>query len=91
MKDINIAVDGPAGVGKSTTCKILAKKLGYKHINSGIFYRLIGFLLNEKGFLNNGFPNRNNNISVATTQEGSREGVAVFQLTRLDKKILAEI
>ena len=34
-----IAIDGPAGSGKSTTAKIAAKKLGFIHINTGAMYR----------------------------------------------------
>jgi len=42
MKKINIAIDGPAGAGKSTISKLLAKKLGYIHIDTGAMYRAIG-------------------------------------------------
>lgn len=42
MKKINIAIDGPAGAGKSTISKLLAKKLGYVHIDTGAMYRAIG-------------------------------------------------
>ena len=34
-----IAIDGPAGSGKSTTAKIAAEKLGFIHINTGTMYR----------------------------------------------------
>jgi cytidylate kinase len=34
-----IAIDGPAGSGKSTTAKITAEKLGFIHINTGAMYR----------------------------------------------------
>ena len=34
-----IAIDGPAGSGKSTTAKILADRLGFIHINTGAMYR----------------------------------------------------
>ena len=36
-----IAIDGPAGSGKSTTAKIVAKKMGYIHLNTGAMYRAI--------------------------------------------------
>lgn len=38
-KIINIAIDGPAGAGKSTISKKLAKKLGYIYIDTGALYR----------------------------------------------------
>ena len=45
----NIAIDGPAGAGKSTIAKKLAKKLGYVYVDTGAMYRAIAlFLLREK-------------------------------------------
>lgn len=48
MNKINIAIDGPTGSGKSTTSKLLAKKLGYSHLDTGAMYRAIGYLLHTK-------------------------------------------
>ena len=39
MKKIIIAIDGEASSGKSTLAKVLAKKMCYKHINTGSMYR----------------------------------------------------
>jgi cytidylate kinase len=36
-----IAIDGPAGSGKSTTAKLLAQKLGYLYIDTGAMYRAV--------------------------------------------------
>jgi cytidylate kinase len=41
-----IAVDGPAGAGKSTVCKILAKKLGFVYLDTGAMYRALAWALN---------------------------------------------
>jgi cytidylate kinase len=41
MKNIIIAIDGPAGSGKSTTAKIVAEKLGYVYIDTGAMYRAV--------------------------------------------------
>ena len=41
MKHIQIAVDGPAGAGKSTIAKLLAKELNYTYIDTGAMYRAI--------------------------------------------------
>jgi len=41
MKKIIIALDGPAGSGKSTTARIVAEKLGYTYIDTGAMYRAI--------------------------------------------------
>jgi len=39
MKKLNIAIDGPAASGKSTTARLLAQKLGYLYIDTGAMYR----------------------------------------------------
>jgi cytidylate kinase len=36
-----IAIDGPAGSGKSTTAKEVARRLGFRHLDSGAFYRAL--------------------------------------------------
>ena len=38
---INIAIDGPAGAGKSTIAKLIAKKKGYIYLDTGAMYRAI--------------------------------------------------
>lgn len=45
MKKINIAIDGHSSCGKSTTSKILAKKLKYKYIDTGAMYRAVTYYL----------------------------------------------
>lgn len=47
MKKEIIAIDGPAGSGKSTIAKLVAKKLNYKYIDSGAMYRCIALYLIE--------------------------------------------
>lgn len=44
-----ITIDGPAGSGKSTVGKLLANKLGYLHISTGILYRAVGWKANQEG------------------------------------------
>lgn len=44
-----IAIDGPAGAGKSTTAKELALQLGYKYIDTGAMYRAVTLLALEDG------------------------------------------
>lgn len=42
-KKIQIAIDGPAGAGKSTIAKIAAEKLGYTYIDTGAMYRALTY------------------------------------------------
>jgi cytidylate kinase len=43
-----VAIDGPAGSGKSTVAKLLAKRLSYTHIDTGALYRGVALLALEK-------------------------------------------
>lgn len=47
-----IAIDGPAGSGKSTTAKLLAKKLGYLYIDTGAMYRAVTLFAIKNNILN---------------------------------------
>lgn len=39
-----VAIDGPAGTGKSTTARQVARSLGWRYIDSGVFYRVAALL-----------------------------------------------
>lgn len=41
----NVAIDGPAGAGKSTIAKRLAKELGFVYVDTGAMYRAIGLYM----------------------------------------------
>ncbi len=41
MKNFKVAIDGPAGSGKSTISKLLAQKLGFSHVDTGAMYRAL--------------------------------------------------
>lgn len=45
----SIAIDGPAGAGKSTIAKAVAKSLGYYYVDTGALYRGLAFGLMQKG------------------------------------------
>ncbi len=44
-----ITLDGPAGSGKTTTAQAVAKRLGFRHLDSGALYRALTFALLEEG------------------------------------------
>jgi len=52
-KGLIIAIDGPAGSGKSSSATLIAKKLGYLYIDTGAMYRAITFLALENGAIGN--------------------------------------
>lgn len=45
----NIAIDGPAGAGKSTIAKTLAKELGFVYVDTGAMYRAMAYFFLQKG------------------------------------------
>ncbi|MCR8744103.1 (d)CMP kinase [Romboutsia lituseburensis] len=54
MKNLVIAVDGPAGAGKSTIAKIIAEKLNINYIDTGAMYRAVTYkCLQNKIDINN--------------------------------------
>ena len=44
-KTISVAIDGPAGAGKSTIAKRLAKELGYYYVDTGAIYRTVAYFM----------------------------------------------
>lgn len=49
QEHINIAIDGPSGVGKSTIAKLLSEKLGYTYIDTGAMFRALSVCCMDKG------------------------------------------
>ncbi len=48
VRNIVVTIDGPAGAGKSTVSRNLAKRLGFAHLNSGSLFRAIGVQANKQ-------------------------------------------
>lgn len=46
---ISVAIDGPAGAGKSTIAKRVAKELGYLYVDTGAIYRTVGYHMSLMG------------------------------------------
>ena len=45
----NVAIDGPAGAGKSTIAKLVAKEKGYIYVDTGAMYRGLAIHFLDKG------------------------------------------
>ena len=48
-KTYSIAIDGPAGAGKSTMARTLAKELGYYYVDTGAIYRTVAYFMDLLG------------------------------------------
>ena len=44
-----VAIDGPAGAGKSTVARAAARALGFTYLDSGAMYRAVGLMTNRRG------------------------------------------
>ncbi|RHZ37041.1 (d)CMP kinase [endosymbiont GvMRE of Glomus versiforme] len=66
MPKINIAIDGPAGSGKTTLGKTLAQKINYHFIDSGLFYRYFAKVCWENGV---NYQEKEKVISVCSQQK----------------------
>ena len=88
----SIAIDGPAGAGKSDVSDILAKELGFIHVDTGAIYRAIAFYFeNKKEFSDESFVCSNlKDISIDVRFHDSKQkmllnGLDVSSKLRNDK------
>jgi CMP/dCMP kinase len=44
-----VAIDGPAGAGKSTVARLLAERLGFRYLDTGAMYRALTWLADRRG------------------------------------------
>jgi len=65
-----VTLDGPAGSGKSTTAREVARRLGFRHLDSGALYRSLTFALLDTGVAPRSWP-------ALATEELARLGVTV--------------
>jgi cytidylate kinase len=59
-----IAIDGPSGSGKGTVTQLVAERLGWRVLDSGALYRLVGMAVDGAGI---GFDDTNKIIKIANT------------------------
>lgn len=75
-----IAIDGPAGTGKSSATKRLSERLGFVHVDTGALYRAIAYrLLKERGLLESGLTG----LSVTEVEEANLRAVAIAHSIKL--------
>ncbi len=51
MEKFNIAIDGPAGAGKSTIARLVAGALGFIYVDTGAMYRAVTWKVQQEGLL----------------------------------------
>ena len=65
---MNIAIDGPAGAGKSTIAKLLAAKLGILYLDTGAMYRAVGLKALNTGAI---FPTKRQSKKCLPTRKST--------------------
>ena len=84
-KTYSIAIDGPAGAGKSTIAKRLAKELGYQYVDTGAIYRTVAYFLDMWGVSPKDIDNVNRYIDELTVGiEYDEEGVQHMIMNGMD-------
>ena len=76
----NIAIDGPAGAGKSTIAKAVAKKLGFIYVDTGAMYRAMALYLIRNGIDKNDTAAIENACEAADISIDYKDGVQVVLL-----------
>lgn len=67
---INIAIDGPAGAGKSSISKVLCNKLGYTYVDTGSIYRAIAYFSIKHNIAVENIVDNLNNIDIKLSKTG---------------------
>lgn len=82
-----VAIDGPAGAGKSTVCRLLATRLGYVYLDTGAMYRAVAWALRQDGVDFEGGPPEEERLSRLPLRFAVEKGVLVVYY---DGRILQE-
>lgn len=67
---INIAIDGPAGAGKSSISKVLCNKLGYTYVDTGSIYRAIAYFSIKNNIAVENIVDNFNNLDIKLSKTG---------------------
>ena len=90
-----VAIDGPAGAGKSTVARRLAERLGFRYLDTGAMYRAVTWLAMQRGLpLGDGAPlGELASANPVTFDEGGRVSIAGMDVTasireaRIDRQV----
>ena len=90
-----VAIDGPAGAGKSTVARRLAERLGFRYLDTGAMYRAVTWLAMQRGLpLGDGGPlGELASANPVTFDEGGRVSIAGTDVTasiraaRIDRQV----
>ena len=77
---MNIAIDGPAGAGKSTIAKKVAKKMGYIYVDTGAMYRAMALFMIKQGIDPSDAPSIEEACKIADISIEYRDGEQVVLL-----------
>lgn len=80
MGYFSIALDGPAGAGKSTVAKLLAKKLGYIYVDTGAMYRAMALHFIRNGIAEQDFAAMESACDTAEVTIAHKDGEQVVLL-----------
>lgn len=80
----SIAIDGPAGAGKSTIAKILSERLGYIYIDTGAMYRAVALYFIENGVSTGEEPYINELLKKIDISIKYKNGVQILYLNGED-------
>jgi len=84
-KHISIAIDGPAGAGKSTIARRIAKELGYYYVDTGAIYRTVAYFMDLLGISPKDSDGVSRYIDELTVQiEYDEEGVQHMIMNGMD-------